>query len=77
LKRPSSDQDVCVEQSLLARDFNAEEQATTGGFIFKLLATDLVSFSSSLYSKIKKDCLLDSSYKSRTLLNHLLLGFWN
>jgi hypothetical protein len=54
LKRPSSDHDVCVEQSLLARDFNVEGQVRTGGCISKLLATYLLSFSSSLYSNYKR-----------------------
>ena len=50
LKRPSSDQDVCVAESLLAFNFNASECVAMGGCTSTALNWELVSFSSSLYS---------------------------
>jgi hypothetical protein len=54
LKRPSCDQDTGAAQSLAGIDFDVEGMVGTAGGKFWLLATDLVSFSSSLYSIFKK-----------------------
>jgi hypothetical protein len=54
LKRPSCDQDIGAAQSLAGSDFDEEGLAGTAGGKFWLLATDLVSLSSSLYNTIKR-----------------------
>jgi hypothetical protein len=77
LKRPSWDHDTGAARSLFGSDFDAEGLEGTGGGISWLLAADLVSFSSSLYSVNKRDYLSYGNCNSCTMLYLLLLYLRN
>jgi hypothetical protein len=74
LKRPSCDQDIGAAQSLFWSDVDAEGLVGTGGSISWLLARDLISFSSSLYSIIKRGYLSYGNCSSLLFITLLIIN---